>query len=119
MIDWQGNEVTLLHGGETQRIDRLVSHRDSGEWWALDCNSAHRPEEQPGLIGQMNRYRDAVRNSNRGAVVRVAFLTGEVRVVEVGEEGAALRIWSPSIPSNRYGHTTRTWPFKPLRRHRT
>ena len=68
VIDWQGNEVTLLHGGDTQRIDRLVRRRDTGEWWVLDYKSAHRPEEQPGLVEQMNRYRDAVRNANPGAV---------------------------------------------------
>jgi ATP-dependent helicase/nuclease subunit A len=85
VIDWQGNEVTLLHAGLTQRIDRLVRRRDTGEWWVLDYKSAHRPQEQPGLVEQMNRYRDAVRNANPGAVVRVAFLTGEGRVVEVGE----------------------------------
>ena len=84
VIDWQGNEVTLLHGGETQRVDRLVRRRDTGEWWVLDYKSAHRPEEQPGLVEQMNRYRNAVRHANPGAVVRVAFLTGEGRVVEVG-----------------------------------
>jgi ATP-dependent helicase/nuclease subunit A len=84
VIDWQGNEVTLLHGGETQRIDRLVRRRDSGEWWVLDYKSAHRPEEQPGLVEQMNRYRDAVQKANPGAVVRVAFLTGDGRVAEVG-----------------------------------
>jgi hypothetical protein len=33
----------------------------------------------------MNRYRDAVRHANPGAAVRLAFLTGEGRVVEVGE----------------------------------
>jgi hypothetical protein len=32
----------------------------------------------------MNRYRDAVCKANSGAAVRVAFLTGEGRVVEVG-----------------------------------
>jgi ATP-dependent helicase/nuclease subunit A len=84
VIDWQGNEVTLLHGGETQRIDRLVRRRESGEWWVLDYKSAHRPEEQPGLVAQMNRYRDAVLKANPGASVRVAFLTGDGRVVEVG-----------------------------------
>jgi hypothetical protein len=83
VIDWQGNEVTLLHAGVTQRIDRLVRRRDTGEWWVLDYKSAPRPEEQPELVAQMNRYRDAMRNANPGATVRVAFLTGEGRVVEV------------------------------------
>jgi ATP-dependent helicase/nuclease subunit A len=89
VIDWQGNEVTLLHAGDTQRIDRLVRRRDTGEWWVLDYKSAPRPEEQPALVEQMNRYRDAVRNANPGAAVRVAFLTGEGRVVEVGNARGA------------------------------
>ena len=86
MIDWQGNEVTLLNGGETLRLDRLVRRRDTGDWWVLDYKSAYRPEEQPGLLDQMNRYREAVKKANPGAVVRVAFLTGEGRVVEVGDD---------------------------------
>jgi ATP-dependent helicase/nuclease subunit A len=89
VIDWQGNEVTLLHAGLTQRIDRLVRRRDTGEWWVLDYKSAPRPDEQPALVEQMIRYRDAVRNTNPGAAVRVAFLTGEGRVVEVGNARGA------------------------------
>ena len=84
VIDWQGNEVTLIHRGDTLRLDRLVRRRDTGEWWVLDYKSAGRPEEQPALVEKMATYRDAVRNANPGAVVRVAFLTGEGRVVEVG-----------------------------------
>ncbi len=83
LIDWQGNEVTLLHRGETLRLDRLVRRRDTGDWWVLDYKSAGRPEEQPGLVEKMETYRDAVRNAHPGATVRVAFLTGEGRVVEV------------------------------------
>ena len=83
VIDWQGNEVTLLHGGDTLRLDRLVRRRDTGEWWVLDHKSADRPEEQPALVEKMATYRDAVRKANPGATVRVAFLTGEGRVVEV------------------------------------
>jgi len=88
VIDWQRNEVTLLHAGQTQRIDRLVRRRDTGEWWVLDYKSSQRPEDQPELVAQMNRYRDAVRKANPDAMVRVAFLTGDGRVVEVGCEGA-------------------------------
>jgi len=50
----------------------------------LDYKSAGRPEQQPGLVEKMETYRDAVRNAQPGATVRVAFLTGEGRVVEVG-----------------------------------
>jgi len=84
VIDWQGNEVTLIHRGDTLRLDRLVHRRDTGEWWVLDFKSADRPEEQPALVEQLIRYREAVQTANPGAVVRVAFLTGEGRVVEVG-----------------------------------
>jgi hypothetical protein len=51
VIDWQGNEITLLHAGVTQRIDRLVRRRDTGEWWVLDYKSTPRPEEQPATGG--------------------------------------------------------------------
>ncbi len=61
-----------------------MRRRDTGEWWVLDCKSADRPEDQPGLVAQLNRYREAVQYANPGAAVRVAFLTGEGRVVEVG-----------------------------------
>jgi ATP-dependent helicase/nuclease subunit A len=84
VIDWQGNEVTLLHSGDTLRLDRLVRRRETGEWWVLDYKSTDRPEDQPALVAQLNRYREAVQNANPGAAVRVAFLTGEGRVVEVG-----------------------------------
>ena len=84
VIDWQGNEVTLIHGGDTLRLDRLVRRRDTGEWWVLDYKSAGRPEEQPALVEQLTRYREAVQNANPGAMVRAAFLTGAGRVVEVG-----------------------------------
>jgi ATP-dependent helicase/nuclease subunit A len=77
VIDWQGNEVTLLHAGLTQRIDRLVRRRDTGEWWVLDYKSAPRPDEQPGLVEQMIRYRmwcaTRTRGSGAGGV-----LTGRV-----------------------------------------
>ena len=89
VIDWEGNEITLLHRGETLRLDRLVRRRDTGEWWILDYKSAERPEERPGLLDQMKRYREAVKKAHPGAAVRVAFLTGEGRVVEVRHDRGA------------------------------
>jgi ATP-dependent helicase/nuclease subunit A len=76
-IDWQGNEVTLFHSGQVLRLDRLVRHRHSGAWWVLDYKSAARPERDPELIAQLQRYREAVRNAYPGEEVHAAFLTGQ------------------------------------------
>ena len=83
VIDWQGNEVSLVHEGDTLRIDRLVRHRESGAWWVLDHKSAARPERDPALIAQMQRYRAAVQIASPGVVVRVAFLTGQGALIEI------------------------------------
>jgi ATP-dependent helicase/nuclease subunit A len=80
-LDWQGNEVTLVHQGQTLRIDRLVRHRESGAWWVLDYKSAGRPERDAALIAQLHRYRDAVREAYPGETVRAAFLTGQGELV--------------------------------------
>ncbi|SDX48203.1 ATP-dependent helicase/nuclease subunit A [Variovorax sp. YR634] len=82
-VDWHGNEVTLVHEGETLRIDRLVRERDGGVWWILDYKSAARPERDAALIAQMQRYRAAVQHAYPGATVRVAFLTGQGELVNL------------------------------------
>ena len=83
MIDWHGNEVTLVHEGEPIRIDRLVRHRETGAWWVLDYKSAARPERDDALLAQMGRYRAAVQNAYPGATVRAAFLTGQGQLIEI------------------------------------
>ncbi|CAN7470380.1 UvrD-helicase domain-containing protein [Variovorax sp. LjRoot130] len=80
-LDWHGNEITLIHGGETLRIDRLVQHRESGTWWVLDYKSAARPEHDAALIAQLQRYREAVQGAYPGETVRAAFLTGQGELV--------------------------------------
>ena len=82
-VDWQGNEVELVHDGESLRLDRLVRRRGSGHWWVLDYKSAGQPQQQPESLAQLRRYREAVSAANAGAVVRAAFLTGQGRLVEV------------------------------------
>jgi ATP-dependent helicase/nuclease subunit A len=82
-VDWQGNEVELLHEGELLRLDRLVRRRGSGEWWVFDYKSAAQPQLQPELLAQLRRYREAVAAANAGAAVKAAFLTGQGRLVEV------------------------------------
>lgn len=79
------NEVELTHQGQRLRIDRLVRRRASAAgpeaWWVLDYKSAFHPERDPLLQGQMARYRAAVELLHPGQLVRVAFLTGDGRVV--------------------------------------
>jgi ATP-dependent helicase/nuclease subunit A len=80
-VDWQGNEVELLHGGELLRLDRLVRRAADGQWWVLDYKSRAAPEREPHLVEQMRRYRAAVAAAYPGAVVRSAFITGQGRLV--------------------------------------
>ena len=79
------NEVELTHEGQRLRIDRLVRRRASAEqpeaWWVLDYKSAFHPERDPLLQAQMARYRAAIERLHPGQPVRVAFLTGDGRVV--------------------------------------
>jgi len=82
-LDWHGNEVALVHEGRVLRIDRLVRERASGVWWVLDYKSASRPERDPELMVQMQRYGAAVRHAHPGAQVKVAFLTGQGEMIEV------------------------------------
>jgi ATP-dependent helicase/nuclease subunit A len=87
VVDWQGNEIELLHEGELLRLDRLVRRRaragGAPEWWVLDFKSAARPERDAGVIEKMRLYRDAVARAYPQETVRAAFLTGQGRLVPV------------------------------------
>jgi len=87
VVDWQGNEVELLHQGELLRLDRLVRRADGasgkGEWWVLDFKSASQPQRDASLIEKMRAYRDAVANAYPGEIVKAAFLTGQGKLVAV------------------------------------
>ncbi|MGJ7578608.1 UvrD-helicase domain-containing protein [Variovorax sp. RHLX14] len=82
-LDWQGNEVALVHEGQILRIDRLVRRRETGAWWVLDYKSAARPERDASLIAQLQRYRAAVQTACPGEVVHLAFLTGQGELVTI------------------------------------
>ena len=87
-LAWQGNEVALVYQGRVLRIDRLVQRSDmghSGQWWVLDYKSALTPLSQPALVAQLAHYRRAVQSAYPDAVVKAAFLTGNGRVVELGD----------------------------------
>ncbi len=46
-IDWHGNEVTLVHEGDTLRIDRLVRERASGTGGSSTTNRPQAPSAMP------------------------------------------------------------------------
>jgi ATP-dependent helicase/nuclease subunit A len=78
------NEAPLNHQGQSLRLDRLVHRRGpAGGWWVLDYKSAAQPERQPGLVAQLQRYREAARALMPGEPVHAAFLTGDGRMVVV------------------------------------
>ena len=87
IVDWQGNEVELLHEGELLRLDRLVRRRAPAggghEWWVLDFKSASRPEHDADLVAKMRLYRQAVAQAYPREKVRAAFLTGQGTLVPV------------------------------------
>jgi len=82
-IDWQGNEVDLMHGGRRLRLDRLVRRRDTGQWWVLDYKSAAQPQQQPALRAQLQAYQAAVQAAYPGEPVKAAFLTAQGALVEI------------------------------------
>jgi ATP-dependent helicase/nuclease subunit A len=82
-LDWHANEVPMLVGGRTLRLDRLVRQRDSGQWWVLDYKSSAQPERQPELCAQLQAYQGAVARSQPMARVRAAFLTPQGALIEL------------------------------------
>ncbi len=85
-IDWQGNEVELVHAGNTFRLDRLVRRRDDGHqghWWVLDYKLAHQPQLQPALVEKMQLYRAAMQAIYPGETVKAAFLAADGTVLLV------------------------------------
>ncbi|MBI2725313.1 MAG: UvrD-helicase domain-containing protein [Polaromonas sp.] len=86
VVCWQANEIELMVGGQSRRIDRLVQRRDAGHeghWWVIDYKSAHQPEKDPELLAQMAAYRAALQTIYPGQVVKAAFLTGAGALIQV------------------------------------
>jgi ATP-dependent helicase/nuclease subunit A len=82
-IDWQANEVELLHANQLLRLDRLVKHSATQTWWVLDYKSANAPQHQAALRQQLAQYQQAVQSAHPGAAVKAAFITGEGQLVEL------------------------------------
>ena len=85
-LDHWGNEVDIWADGQLLRLDRLVRRRDTGHWWVLDFKSAERPERQPLLRAQLQRYRQALQHAQPGDVVRLAFINATGRLIELPPE---------------------------------
>jgi ATP-dependent helicase/nuclease subunit A len=82
LLQWQGNEISIYHGGRKLRIDRLVQRSDTGHWWVLDYKSAAQPQRDPVLCSQLATYCAAVRLAYLGQTVRAAFLSATGHCIE-------------------------------------
>jgi ATP-dependent helicase/nuclease subunit A len=128
-VDSAVNEAPLNHQGQSLRLDRLVHRpaKDHGAgpapgWWVLDYKSAAQPERQPGLLAQLQRYRDAVRALMPGEPVHAAFLTGDGRMVPLpsdpglaGGAGAMGHTLAPAAPPPQAASPAPSSPGKPGR----
>jgi ATP-dependent helicase/nuclease subunit A len=85
VVDWQANEVELMHQGKLLRLDRLIKRRDTGVWWVIDYKSANAPERIAALREQLLAYCEAVkaamRTESTTPQVQAAFITAEGRWV--------------------------------------
>jgi ATP-dependent helicase/nuclease subunit A len=82
-LSWQCNELALTHRGRLLRLDRLVQHKGSGQWWVLDYKSNANPQQDPALCAQLLTYRSAVAQAYTGQTVRAAFLTPQGALIEL------------------------------------
>ena len=72
-------------------------------WWVLDYKSATQPQRQQALVAQLQRYREAVQALMPGEVVHAAFLTGDGRLVMVGDAQGSAGASAAQAPA--VGHT--------------
>ncbi|OYT93030.1 MAG: DNA helicase UvrD [Burkholderiales bacterium PBB3] len=85
-LAWHANEVPLNWQGRLLRIDRLVQHQATSEWWVLDFKSNARPLAEPDLCAQLAQYRLAVAHLYPASRVRAAFLTPQGQLFELMNE---------------------------------
>ena len=82
-LAWHANEVPLNWRGRLLRIDRLVQHQASSDWWVLDFKSSAQPLSEPDLCAQLAQYRLAVAHLYPQHPVRAAFLTPQGNFFEL------------------------------------
>jgi ATP-dependent helicase/nuclease subunit A len=83
LIDWQANEVELIHTGQLLRLDRLVKHSATQTWWVIDYKSAPAPQRVPELQAQLQHYQAAVQAANPKQTVKAAFITAQGALIEI------------------------------------
>ena len=117
------NEAPLHYQGQSLRIDRLVQRRAvqaddaMAGWWVLDYKSAAQPQRQQALVAQLERYREAVAALMPGEAVHAAFLTGDGRLVMVGDAPniAGGSVATPSAVGHTSAPAAPVAPVKPAR----
>ena len=89
-LQWQADELELLHQGQLLRLDRLVRRAPHGSgdegkptWWVLDYKSSARPQDDPTLLSQLRRYRTAVQDLHTEEPVCAAFLSADGRLHKI------------------------------------
>jgi ATP-dependent helicase/nuclease subunit A len=82
-IDWQANEIELIHAGQLLRLDRLVKHTATQTWWVIDYKSNPAPQRVPELKTQLQHYQAAVRAANPQQAVKAAFITAQGTLIEL------------------------------------
>jgi ATP-dependent helicase/nuclease subunit A len=82
-IDWQANEIELIHAGQLLRLDRIVKHNATQTWWVIDYKSAPAPQRIPELKTQLQHYQAAVQAANPQQTVKAAFITAQGALIEI------------------------------------
>jgi ATP-dependent helicase/nuclease subunit A len=83
LIDWQANEVELVHAGQSLRIDRLVKQRDNQHWWVIDYKSAAAAHQHSAHREQLATYQQAVQTVYPTSIVRAALISGTGQLTEL------------------------------------
>ena len=101
------------------RVQRRAVQADDAlaGWWVLDYKSATQPQRQQALVAQLERYREAVGALMPGEAVHAAFLTGDGRLVMVGDAPnvAGGSVATPSAVGHTSAPAAPVTPVKPAR----
>ncbi len=83
VIDWQANEVELMHQGQLLRMDRLIKHASSQTWWVLDYKTSSAPQRNTEFKAQLAQYLQAVQQTYPLQRVKAAFITAQGVLIEM------------------------------------
>ena len=73
---WAGTEVSLAHGGQVLRLDRVVRLQVQGQtqWWVLDYKLHAAPDQVVPYREQLHRYQQALQQLVPQETVLAAFI---------------------------------------------